>query len=459
MKTSQIMITILMSLLWVAAAAAMDVKLQWDPNTESNLAGYKVYYGIDGLASPSYLDVKNQTVATISGLDPAHNYSFAVVAYSTSGLESSLSNIVKAPELIPPVVSISNPTSNAKVSNTVLVTATAADNVGVVKVEYYVDNILMSTDTSIPYQYSWDTHQIAAGTHNITAKAYDAAGNVGNSSAVVTIVRKNTVKDFDGDGKTDMAVWDPTKYNWFIRNSATNTQSDVYYGIAGDITVSGDYDGDGKTDIAVWRPSDGNWYINNSSTGSQSVTNYGTSGDIPIPGDYDGDGKTDIAVWRPSTGNWYIINSATNTQSVVTYGTSGDIPVPGDYDGDGKIDNAVWRKGTWYITNSATNTQSVTNYGTSGDLPVPGDYDGDGITDKAVWRKGTWYITNSATNMQNVVNFGTTGDTPVPGDYDGIGRTETAVWRPAEGNWYILNSVSGTQRVSQLGIPTDQPVK
>ncbi len=86
-----------------------------------------------------------------------------------------------------PTASITAPANGSQVSGTVAINANASDNVGVTKVDFLVDGAVKSTDTTSPYSYSWSTAGLT-GTHVITVKATDAAGNVGTSAAVsVTI--------------------------------------------------------------------------------------------------------------------------------------------------------------------------------------------------------------------------------------------------------------------------------
>jgi FG-GAP-like repeat len=241
--------------------------------------------------------------------------------------------------------------------------------------------------------------------------------------------------DYDGDGRTDLAVWnpfssDPAQRYWKIKRSSDNTlvtQLDWGNAALNDVAVPADYDGDGRTDIAIFRPLEGNWYIIQSSHPNPSdpqhsaIINWGGQGDKPVPGDYDGDGRADAAVFRPSEGNWYIKKSSDGQINLRSWGQSDDLLVPSDYDGDGKIDIAVYRvsNGVWYIIKSSSGAATSRGWGAGGDLPIPGDYDNDGRLDLAVWRpsEGNWYIFKSASNTTLVRNWGAPGDIPVPSVY------------------------------------------
>ena len=182
----------LVSLAMNAPSFASSAKFQWDPNSESDLAGYKLHYGVKGEPATQQLDVGPLTTAAISGLDPDKTYDFVVTAYNTSGQEGSSSNVVTVLESVLPAVSIVAPLNDAKVSDTVLVQASASDNAGVVKVEFYLNGILTSSATSEPYRYYWNTQALTSGLYNITAKAFDAAGNAAVSTVSLTVVNDVT---------------------------------------------------------------------------------------------------------------------------------------------------------------------------------------------------------------------------------------------------------------------------
>ncbi len=262
--------------------------------------------------------------------------------------------------------------------------------------------------------------------------------------------------DYDGDGKTDLAVKNSSG-QWKIDYASNGFGSwDVtYYGYgdANSIPVPADYDGDNKADLSI-KNSLGEWKIDYASDGfgSFNITynNYGGADAHPVPADYDGDGKADLSV-KADWGSWYIDYASNGFGSwdntYYNYGGSDAHPVPADYDGDGKADLSVkadW--GSWYINYAANGFANgwdltVTGYGDASNIPVPADYDGDLKADLSIKNNsGEWKIdfaSNSFTGWDDFnFQYGSSDTHPITGDYNGDGKADFSV-KTDGGNWYI----------------------
>jgi len=101
--------------------------------------------------------------------------------------------------------------------------------------------------------------------------------------------------DFDGDGCDDLAVYDTARARWFIRTVSNYPRSgapspvlswDLNWGFTGGIPLAGDYNYDGQSDIVVYAPTTYQFYIRSMdgtilSWGMQSPSS-GTGTAIPV---------------------------------------------------------------------------------------------------------------------------------------------------------------------------------
>ncbi len=98
-------------------ALAAEATLAWDPNAESNLAGYRIHYGTESGSYSVHTDVHKVTTYTVTGLTAGQTYYFAASAYDSSGNESGYSNQVSYS--VPQSPQNQAPTANAGSDQTV----------------------------------------------------------------------------------------------------------------------------------------------------------------------------------------------------------------------------------------------------------------------------------------------------------------------------------------------------
>jgi thermitase len=167
-------------------------------SASDNVGVTKIEWYLDGaLKASSATASASFSWNTTTGANGSHT--LAAKAYDSAGNVGSSANVSvnvnnPIPDSTAPAVSITSPINNSNVAGIISVTLSGADNVAVTKVEWYLDGTLKASSATASASFNWNSATVANGLHTIAAKAYDAAGNVGTSSALSVNVN-NPVPD------------------------------------------------------------------------------------------------------------------------------------------------------------------------------------------------------------------------------------------------------------------------
>ncbi len=85
----------------------------------------------------------------------------------------------------PPTVNITEPNDGDTVSGAVSISADASDDLGINRVEFYIDGVLKYSDSAPPYGFTWDSTEVGDGSHDILAIAYDTSNQTATHKITV----------------------------------------------------------------------------------------------------------------------------------------------------------------------------------------------------------------------------------------------------------------------------------
>lgn len=266
-----------------------------------------------------------------------------------------------------------------------------------------------------------------------------------------TPVRRHVESDIDGNGQSDLVVFNPATAVWSIRlTNPSGTALAVPFGSPGEIPLVGDIDGNGQADLVLYDPNTALWSIRlTNNAGTVLHASFGPTHGIPLLGDFDGNGQDDLAVFNPTTAQWSIRLTSNGATFQLPFGSPGDTPLVGDIDGNGQSDLVVFHPSTalWSVrlTNNVGTVLTVP-FGSPTSMPLIGDLDGNGQDDLIMFdaATATWKIrlTNNAGTVLGAF-FGTANATPQLLDADGNGQTDLATFQSSTAQWAIRLTSNG----------------
>jgi hypothetical protein len=467
-------------------AFAAQATLAWNPNTESDLAGYRLHYGTTSGNYTVHLDVHKVTSYTVTGLADGQAYYFAASAYDASGNESGYSN----------QVSFSAPTANGAPSTPA--TPTGSSSALVNAALMFSTSATDPNNDSLTFRYDWGGGNVGGWGTAIQSHTWNAAGQY-------------TVKAQARDSKGAESAWSGGKTVTISLNAqnqppTANAGADQTVGSGAAVTLRGS-GSDPENAIAgyQWRQTAGTTVTLSNTTSAQAgftapaiatgavslvfelrvrdAAGLFATDSVGITvqsADIDGDGvsnsqdafPTNSAEWKDSDGDGI-----------------GDNADPDD-DNNGVSDTAedelkshsigVFRPGTgqWLLDLNAnrkwdgSSADGLYQFGKSGDLPVTGDWNKDGVAEIGVFRSSTaeWFLDLNANDRldrrrtDGYYSFGSKGDLPATGVWNKGSVVKIGVFHPSTGEWLLdLNGNrrwdgSGTDGLFKFGKSGDLPV-
>ena len=131
--------------------------------------------------------ILDQPLSWFAGQGVALNYSGTA---PDIGAYEYIESTQPPPDTIAPTVAVTAPENGATISGTAVITAEAADNVGVAGAQLRIDGVNAGPElTAPPYSWLWDTATVTDGSHQILAVARDSAGNNSTSAAILVTVQ------------------------------------------------------------------------------------------------------------------------------------------------------------------------------------------------------------------------------------------------------------------------------
>ncbi len=127
---------------------------------------------------------------TLQNLGPVTVHITHVQPKKETRLATCQTHVIDSSDTTPPTVLMTSPSSDITLTEpaTIALRASATDEVGIREVAFFLDDILVFTDTVAPFEASWRFGSSANGAHRLRAEAIDVAGNRGVSPSITVKV-------------------------------------------------------------------------------------------------------------------------------------------------------------------------------------------------------------------------------------------------------------------------------